>query len=265
MNANEKLKNSIKKELESVVRMEMKLDEKANVPENSYKKIMESKIPPKVNSTLQTSFAKAFEIIFEHGVKIIEKGYNENELNANFDIQNYAIERKGSRKELKKLRQSAGRSDFFNMSVTTVEGIGLGLLGIGLPDIVVFIGMLLKGIYEASLRYGYDYRTAQEKFFILTMIKAALSKGVDRDFYNAQADAMFFTVVQVDESMLKREIKSTSDVMAMDMLILKFIQGLPVVGAVGGAFNPVYYGKILKYVRLKYYKRYLLDKLKGIK
>lgn len=42
------------------------------------------------------------------------------------------------------------------------------------------------------------------------------------------------------------------------MLFLKFIQGLPVVGILGGMANPVYYNKVMKYVQLKYRKRYLL-------
>jgi hypothetical protein len=48
------------------------------------------------------------------------------------------------------------------------------------------------------------------------------------------------------------------------MLLLKFIQGLPVVGIVGGAANPVYYSKIMKYVQLKYRKRYLLKQTCGM-
>ena len=43
------------------------------------------------------------------------------------------------------------------------------------------------------------------------------------------------------------------------MLLLKFIQGLPVVGLIGGAANPVYYRKVMRYVQLKYHKRYLLE------
>lgn len=46
----------------------------------------------------------------------------------------------------------------------------------------------------------------------------------------------------------------------MDMLVLKFIQGLPLVGALGGAANPVYYRRVLNYVQLKYHKRYLYQK-----
>ena len=40
--------------------------------------------------------------------------------------------------------------------------------------------------------------------------------------------------------------------------MLKFVQGIPVVGVLGGIANPAYYNKVMKYVRLKYRKRYLL-------
>ena len=44
------------------------------------------------------------------------------------------------------------------------------------------------------------------------------------------------------------------------MLVLKFIQGLALVGVLGGAANPVYYRRVLNYVQLKYHKRYLYQK-----
>ena len=63
---------------------------------------------------------------------------------------------------------------------------------------------------------------------------------------------------------VRYEIEDTSKFFATDMLVLKFIQGLPIVGVVGGVFNPVYYNKIMNYIRLKYHKRYSLDKLNTI-
>lgn len=64
------------------------------------------------------------------------------------------------------------------------------------------------------------------------------------------------------EEEFQRQIRYTSDAFAMDMLLTKFIQGIPVVGIVGGLSNPLYYRTILSYVRLKYKKRYLLSKKK---
>jgi hypothetical protein len=59
---------------------------------------------------------------------------------------------------------------------------------------------------------------------------------------------------------MAEQLQHTSDAFAMDMLLMKFIQGLPIVGIVGGLANPVYYQRILNYVKLKYRKRYLLTK-----
>lgn len=59
---------------------------------------------------------------------------------------------------------------------------------------------------------------------------------------------------------MAQQLQHTSDAFAMDMLLMKFIQGLPVVGIVGGLANPVYYQRIMNYVKQKYRKRYLLTK-----
>lgn len=45
----------------------------------------------------------------------------------------------------------------------------------------------------------------------------------------------------------------------MDMLLLKFVQGIPVVSVLGGAANLVYDNKVMRYVQLKYQKRCLLS------
>ena len=66
------------------------------------------------------------------------------------------------------------------------------------------------------------------------------------------------TVSTVED--IKRQIEKTANALATDMLIMKFIQGIPFVGIIGGATNPVYYHKIKSYVELKYRKRYLLEK-----
>ena len=64
-----------------------------------------------------------------------------------------------------------------------------------------------------------------------------------------------FSVTKDD---LSKQIRKTAVIFAFDMLLLKFIQGIPVVGALGGAANQVYYNKVMKYVELKYRKRYLM-------
>ena len=95
-------------------------------------------------------------------------------------------------------------------------------------------------------------------------MKTSLSKGDDWIAFNNDVDAMLWSPNQVSKETLESAINDTSRVFASDMLVLKFIQGLPVIGIAGGIFNPIYYNKIMNYVRLKYHKRYLLDKLNTI-
>ena len=96
--------------------------------------------------------------------------------------------------------------------------------------------------------------------FILKMLEASIQKRekwIKSDM--AVEDYMkSFEVPDPDD--LQTQIGTTADAFALDMLVMKFIQGLPVVGVIGGLSNPVYYNRIMEYVRLKYHKRYLLEK-----
>ena len=42
---------------------------------------------------------------------------------------------------------------------------------------------------------------------------------------------------------------------------MKFLQGIPVVGAVGGIYDEVYMKRITEYANLKYKKRFLMKKM----
>ena len=252
---------ALQKELEQLKKRERRLERSAGKQEPpEWKKALETKVPEKVRVSLEKAFCKAFSVVFQHGNTLIEKTYDKEELQKDHEIQAYAVELKGNRRELRRMRKAAGAADLRNMALATVEGAGLGLLGIGLPDIVIFIGMLMKGVYEAALHYGFDYDSPQERLFILKMMEASLSRGEERIRTDREVDAMCAAIPEPEEakSLLKAQMDRTAEVFAMDMLLLKFIQGLPVVGLLGGAGNPVYYRRIMKYVQIKYHKRYLL-------
>lgn len=55
--------------------------------------------------------------------------------------------------------------------------MALGVLKIGLPDIVLFLSTLLKGIYETALNYRFSYESKEEQYWILKMLETALSTG----------------------------------------------------------------------------------------
>lgn len=218
---------------------------------------LEDKVPEKLQGTLDSAFSKAFEMIFEKGTGIIEKTYKKEELERQFQINAFAAGLQEDKKSLRKFSRKTNSSNGKNLLISSIEGVGLGTLGIGLPDIPLFVGVLLKSIYEAALNFGFTYDEPQEKYFILKIIETALSYGDALTEGNAQLNAFMVQPV-VPESWDQREqIKVTASTMSKELLYLKFLQGIPIVGAVGGAYNAVYLQKVLKYAKLKYHQRYL--------
>ena len=265
MAADEKKRaKALQKELLAVEKQEKKLQKAFVTAKNpAWKEAISAKIPQKVYTGLESTFCKGFSLVFNQGRGIIEKSYIMEELQNNHTIRDFAVQLKGGRKELKAVHKSAKRSDSLNMVVTTAEGVALGALGIGMPDIVLFITTLLKGVYETALNYGFDYEQPEEQYMILNMMAASLITREERLEWDEMIDGMIVEMPgEVPQAVLEEQIRETASVFAMDMLILKFIQGLPVVGIFGGMANPIYYNRVLKYVQLKYRKRYLLKQMK---
>jgi len=260
MEADKKRAKALQKELLAVEKQEKKLQKAfVNAKNPAWKTTLGDKIPQKVYTGLESTFCKGFSLVFQQGRGVIEKSYNKETLKNDHSIRDYAVQLKGGRKELKALHKSARRSDSLNLVVTTAEGLALGALGIGVPDIILFISTLLKGVYETALNYGFDYDTPEEQYLILNMMAASLVTGAERPEWDEMIDGMIREMPQaVSPAVLAEQIRETAAMFAMDMLLLKFIQGMPIVGILGGVANPIYYNRVLKYVQLKYRKRYLL-------
>lgn len=228
---------------------------------SGWKAELEKKIPPKVYDGLVSAFARAFSLVFRQGRKMIEMTYDKQSLQTLHQTRQSAMEQGKGHRELKQMQKSIRRRNSLNLTATTAEGIALGIFGVGLPDIVLFLSTLLKGIYETALNYGFEYDSRQEQYLILTMMRTALMTGTAWEKADREVDRLLVEIPTVTEEMLKESIQKTAGVFAMDMLLLKFIQGMPVVGFLGGAANPIYYYKVMRYVQLKYKKRYLLKQL----
>ncbi len=136
----------------------------------------------------------------------------------------------------------------------------MGILGIGLPDIVLFLSVILRGVYETATKYGFSYESEEEKMYILKLLEASLSNGEKWESLNKEVDSFFAFKCCLQAAGFEEQLRKTADAFAVDMLLAKFVQGIPVIGIVGGLSNPVYYKRILRYVQLKYRKRYLLKK-----
>lgn len=223
-------------------------------------RLLEEKVPDKLQETLDGAFSKAFELVFEKGTGIIEKTYDREALEHQYQVNSYSADLAENKKTLRKFEKDTGGSHTKNLLFSGASGLGLGALGIGLPDIPLFVGVLLKSLYETAIQFGYDYTQSEEKYFILKIIETALSGGDQLRAGNRAIDRFIEDPKLPEGYAQDQQIRATSSVMAEELLCLKFLQGIPVVGAVGGAYNAVYMQKIQKYARLKYYRRFLYDR-----
>lgn len=260
---------AIQKEWKALQKRESRIEVVFEKEQNGtgWRQMLESKVPDKIRTNLEKAFCVAFTTVFEKGTGIIEKSYDRQKILDNVQIQNYAFQVKADRKSLKQVRNGVAHKNLGNIAATAVEGVGLGVLGIGLPDIVIFTGVLLRGVYEVSLHYGFDYDTEEERYFILKLMETAMRSGEAWKAGNGEIDRLIIEMAEEEacpgpaayatKEDVAEQIWNTSDAFAADMLILKFVQGIPIVGILGGCGNPVYYNKVMKYAQMKYQRRYL--------
>lgn len=221
------------------------------------KETIESKIPKKMTETLKTAFEKGFYFVFEKGTLIIEKSYNSEKIKEESEINEYIFNKRKNKKNLKRFDKSVNKSAILNSGITGVEGFALGFLGIGLPDIPVFISVILKNIYEISLKYGFDYKNEKEKIFILNLITLSVCNSEERELYSKKLDKIGENIDNGIPLTLDfdSEIKVASDHLVEKMLVSKFIQGIPLVGALGGITNIKLLNRISNAAKIKYKKR----------
>lgn len=270
---------TLQKELNKLIIKENKFikryENKKHSNQSLINKKLDSVIPNNLKETLNKAFLKAFELVFEQGTNIIERTYDKEAYVKQFEVNMYSKEVFGDKRSIRTFNKRASGSLNKNILIAGAEGIGFGLLGVGIPDILVFTGMLLKGIYEISLSFGFSYESNEEKYFILKLIETSLSNGEMFSNSNLVIDRLLSGLLNVptdniSESSdnipagvfiakgdLDRQLELTSKVLAEELLYMKFIQGIPIIGVAGGISDCIYMKRINEFAKLKYYKRFL--------
>lgn len=225
---------------------------------------LQDKVPDKLKDTLDKAFYKGFQLVFDKGGSYIEKTYRKDKLRLEYDINNYGVEKYGSRRLIKKLDQQSGKTNLINSSFAVLEGGVLGFLGIGLPDIPLFIAVIIRSLNELALSYGFDYERPEEKNYLLLLICGALTRDRLQQDYSEEADTMGAKLDAgiASEAGDRDYVRETADLLSDTLLTAKFIQGIPFLGVIGGAVNHSVLRQINRYARLKYKKRYLQNKLR---
>ena len=276
-----------KKEWTAVEKKERRfIDRMSKERSSAWTEKISDKIPKNLEGTLKTAFRKAFELVFEKGTVLIEKTYDKEKQAQTFQINEYAASVRKDRKSIRAFARQAGSGRAKNLLLSGIEGAGLGILGIGIPDIPLFTAVLLKSIYEIALSYGFSYDTTEEQCFILKIIENTFlyggqleqadqelnlwieTKAPEREAENGEftGDDQNYSegfCAQNRINARKEQISRTSDVLAGAILYMKFIQGIPVAGIVGGLADTVYLKKITDYADLKYKRRFLRSRIQN--
>ena len=255
-----KKQSVLEKELERILKKEQAYikkhsKEKTSVVNDKLDKV----VPAKLKDTLHTAFSKAFGLIFEKGTSVIEKTTGREAAEHQYKVNAYAMDLKENKKTVRAFNKQAAAKRRMNVMVSSVEGAGLGVLGVGLPDIPLFTAMVLKSIYEIAMSFGYDYQSDKEKLFILRLIEVAMTDGELLQEKDAQINREIYH--GAGALLRDEQIGATAAVMAEQMLYMKFIQGIPIAGLIGGLADCVYMNRITEYAMLKYNRKFLMERM----
>ena len=256
-------KSAIEKEWAKLEKEEFYfIDKNIHKEDSKLNQFLSDKVPSGLQDTLDATFAKAFYLVFEKGTDLIEKTYQKEEIAKNYQINDYTVKVKENRKNLKAFSKKANGAGTTNLLISGASGIGMGVLGIGIPDIAVFTSLMLRSVYEICLHYGYDYKSEQEKKFILLLIQGAVCHDTNLLRINEQINHYIEYGTFSKEISLNDCVQATAKYLSKELLYMKFLQGIPVVGAVGGAYDVIYMKQVNKFAELKYRRRFLEGKKK---
>lgn len=265
-----KKKDPVEKEWQLFLKKEEKILKKYGKARESFlEQRLKGVVPEGLQEKLEQAFLKAFEVILFSGTGIIEKTYQKEKLEQAHKIREYSHQLRATRKSLKASAKTAGMQTARNVAGAGIEGAALGLLGIGLPDIPLFLAVIFRSLYTLCLHYGVDYKKGGEQEILLELLAMSLYRGDDFTLQDARLNQRLYEMCMSAsghksnaadaQEVMHRAAKSLSG----ELLYLKFLQGIPVAGVIGGLYDGIYLKRITDYAAVKMERRYLLSKMKG--
>lgn len=232
---------------------------RGNRPESSLEKRIREKIPSGLSEKLTDVFTAAFRFLLEKGTSVITRTYDRDAIEAELQVYTHLFEKEATSKNWKRLKSGGNRRRLVDSAITTAEGAIPGILGIGLPDIPLFAAFILRGVYETALTYGFDCNRQEERYFALKLIEGAMVRGKAQQTAIAgiKRSSRLIAAGDTDCFDIEAQLRRTSHALSEAMLVAKFIQGIPLVGVVGGAYNFATYRRITAFAQREYQLRYL--------
>ena len=275
-------KTPLDKEWDSFLKRENKTLKRYGTRKDPFwEKKLHKAVPDGLREKLEDAFYKAFCVILENGTGVIEKTFSREKLEAEFKTREYAGRLYPVRKNLAAGRKLAARQAAAGVAGACAEGAVLGLLGIGLPDIPLFLAALLRGMYTQALHFGVDYRSPEEQELLLELLALSLYSGEDFKERDAALNRKLYQMARrahgaappektpAFEAAPPEKGPADLDVAALnasralsgELLYMKFLQGVPIAGVIGGLYDGIYMKKVTGYAAIKLERRYLLGKL----
>lgn len=269
-----KKESPLEKEWKAFLRKEENMVKRyGKAKESFWEKKLQAVVPENLQGKLEAVFFKAFKVILQNGTGVIEKTYSKEKLEADFKVREYTQTVSGTRKNLSAARRIAGRQTMKNVAGAGAEGAALGLLGIGLPDIPLFLGVIIRSLYTLALHYGIDYREGKEQELLLELLALSLYMGGDFNELDAQMNRKLFEMADgknkaaVEPASMEKShvedtvIRKAAQALSGELLYMKFLQGIPIAGIIGGIYDGIYLKRITDYAGIKMERRYLLSKM----
>lgn len=225
-------------------------------------RLLDEKLPAKLKDTLRTAFLHAFEAVFSGG-GLIDRTIPREKHITTYEIRRYTAELQPNKRSFRAFSDDTKKIRHANTLISGSIGTAMGLLGIGLPDIPVFVGFVLRTIRETALANGFDCKTPGEQYFMLLLIEAALSRGDSavccENTVNAWITAhRAIPAAAQKPAVLADQLQRTAYALSDAVLYDKFIQGIPIIGAAGGISDAFCVSGIGAYAASKYERRRLL-------
>ena len=103
------------------------IDERSRRSDSRLNRFLQTKVPEKLKDTLDTGFAKAFELIFAKGTGVIEKTYNRRDIERSSRVRRIIAENNPSGRALNEASRGSASQKLKNTVASGVSGIGMGL------------------------------------------------------------------------------------------------------------------------------------------
>lgn len=215
-------------------------------------------VPEKLIDTLRAAFEKAVGLVFEKGSGVVMGEARREDRRQTYQVNEYAANLRETRKSLRAFSREASRAGQGSVLLSGAAGVGMGLLGVMLPDIPLVTAMLMKCVYETAESFGFPCTEDRERIYALRVMETALSYGEELERGGRALETYAQTGAWPEPVRLEDQIRATARRLAETLLYGKALQNIPVAGAVGGAGDLVCLRRVRRYAAIKYEKRFLL-------